>query len=79
MSRLLSLNSPLTFNDRCPSHIETSQLICSANQLTGFYVRGTLLVKGLKINTHSLLLTNLSSDFLSIILSNFNDLLTFGY
>ena len=24
----------------CPSQIETSQLICSANQLTGFYMRG---------------------------------------
>ena len=35
------------FNDQCPSHIETSQLICRANQLTGFYVRGTLIVKGL--------------------------------
>ena len=23
-------------------HIETSQLICSANQLTGFYIRETL-------------------------------------
>ena len=35
------------FNGQCPSHIETSQLICSANQLTDFYVRGTLTVKGL--------------------------------
>ena len=23
-----------------PHHIETSQLICSANQLTGFYIMG---------------------------------------
>ena len=30
------------------SYIETSQLICSANQLTGFYMMGTLAVKGLK-------------------------------
>ena len=29
--------NPLTTNNR----IETSQLICKANQLTGFYVRGT--------------------------------------
>ena len=29
------------------SYIETSQLICSANQLTGFFVQGTLTVKGL--------------------------------
>ena len=28
-------------------HIETSQLICRANQLTGFYMMGTLVVKGL--------------------------------
>ena len=32
---------------QCPSHIETSELIFSANQLTGFYMRGTLVVKGL--------------------------------
>ena len=29
------------FNPCCP-HIETSQLICTANQLTGFYMRATL-------------------------------------
>ena len=29
-------------------HIETSQLICSANQLTDFYVMGTLVVKRLR-------------------------------
>ena len=28
-------------------YIETSQLICSENQLTGFYMMGTLAVKGL--------------------------------
>ena len=28
--------------------IDTSELICSANQLTGFYMMGTLVVKGLK-------------------------------
>ena len=27
---------------QCCSHIETSQLICCANQLTGFYMRETL-------------------------------------
>ena len=37
------------FNDPCSNHIETSQLICSANQLTGFYMIGTLVVKGLKL------------------------------
>ena len=30
----------------CP-HIETSQLICTANQLTGFYMRTTLALHGL--------------------------------
>ena len=35
------------FNDQCSHHIETSQLICYANQLTGFYMVGTLVVKGL--------------------------------
>ena len=36
-----------SFNGQCPSHIETSQSIWYANQLTGFYVRETLTVKGL--------------------------------
>ena len=27
--------------------IETSQLICAANQLTGFYMRATLTINGL--------------------------------
>ena len=36
LDRLNSLNA-----SHCP-HIETSQLICSANQLTGFYMRETL-------------------------------------
>ena len=35
----------LSFNDQSSHHIETSQLICSANQLTGFYMMGTLVVK----------------------------------
>ena len=30
-------------------HIETSQLICCAKQLTGFYMNGTLVVKRLKL------------------------------
>ena len=32
-----------------PHHKETSQLICIANQLTGFYMRGWLVVKGLTV------------------------------
>ena len=43
------------FNGQCPSHIETSQLICRANQLTGFYMRGTLVDKGLKAPSAMLL------------------------
>ena len=32
-------NSFGQFNEQCPSHIEASQLICPADQLTGFYMR----------------------------------------
>ena len=35
------------FNCQCFPHIETSQLICKANQLTGFYMRETLAINGL--------------------------------
>ena len=38
------------FNGQCSHYIETSQLICIANQLTGFYMMGTLAVKGLMIS-----------------------------
>ena len=31
-------------------HIETSQLICRANQLTGFYMMRTFVVKGLRLS-----------------------------
>ena len=34
----VKINNPLTTN--VPYHIETSDLICSANQLTGFYMMG---------------------------------------
>ena len=30
------------------THIDISHLICRANQVTGFYMMGTLVVKGLK-------------------------------
>ena len=33
------LVNPLTIN--IPHHIETSQLICKTNQLTGFYIMAT--------------------------------------
>ena len=35
------------FIDQCPHDIETSQLICRANHLTGFCMIGTLVVKEL--------------------------------
>ena len=35
------------FFDGGPYHIETSQLICSANQWTGFYMTGTSVTKEL--------------------------------
>ena len=34
---------------QCCTHMETSQLICCANQLTGFYMRATLALNGLNI------------------------------
>ena len=40
---IMILSFPLIFNPlttNVPHHIETSQLICSANQLTGFYIKG---------------------------------------
>ena len=37
------------FNDQWSHHIETNQLICSANQLTASYMIGTLVVK--RLNT----------------------------
>ena len=36
----VSYLNPLTTN--VPNHIETSQLICIANQLTGFYMMGNI-------------------------------------
>ena len=37
-------NPRINFSDQCYYHIETSQLICRANQLTGFYMMGTLVL-----------------------------------
>ena len=52
------------FNDQCSHHTETSQLICRANQLTGFYMIGTLVVKGLK-NYHYLPWDNVVGEKMS--------------
>ena len=38
----------LTIKRQCCPHIETSKLICCANQLTGFYIRATLALNGLR-------------------------------
>ena len=38
--KVLNLSFSLTINVR--HHIETSQLICRANQLTGFYMMGNI-------------------------------------
>ena len=37
----------LTFKDGGPYHVETSLLICSANQWSGFYMIGTSVMKEL--------------------------------
>ena len=44
-------------NNQCASHIETSQLICSANELAGLYIRGNLIVKGLNFMRQIFLLS----------------------
>ena len=36
------------YNDQCSHYIEISKLICRENQLTGFYMIGTMVVKGLR-------------------------------
>ena len=38
---------PPIIKRQCCPHIETSQLICIGNQLTGFYIRTTLAFNGL--------------------------------
>ena len=50
----------------CP-HIETSQLICTANQLTGFYMRATLAMNAILIAFTNFGLINLFMHSCSII------------
>ena len=46
---LVSLkNENEPFKDQCSHNIETSQLICTENKLTGFYMIGTLVLKRLQ-------------------------------
>ena len=44
------LNHNYPIKNQCCPHIETSQLICTANQLTSFYIRGRLAFNGLNKN-----------------------------
>ena len=44
---MINKNKQLNFNDKCSYHIETSQLICLANQLTGFPIVGTWVINEL--------------------------------
>ena len=37
---IIGVLNPLTIN--VPHHVETSQLICNINQLTGFYMMGNI-------------------------------------
>ena len=43
------------FRDKGPYHIETSPLICRANQWTGFYMIGTSVMKELKVLVYGLI------------------------
>ena len=47
----VKITKSLPFSDKCSRHIETNQLICRENQLTGFYMIGTLIVKELILST----------------------------
>ena len=49
ISRTLSIIYIQPFNERYSHYVETSQLICSENQLIVFYMMGTVFVKGLNI------------------------------
>ena len=60
--------------------METSQLICKANQLTGFYMMGTLVVKRLKSYSfflyHKLIffsMVSIASSLASILTKSFMD------
>ena len=52
--RKFVLNICLTRKVPVFPHIETSQLICTTNQLTGFYMRETLALNGLNKTRKSL-------------------------
>ena len=58
---LLLLNLKIFQIFQCCPHIETSQLIFTANQLTGFYMRAALALNELNKKLHFLLTTKIQS------------------
>ena len=51
-SQLLRLMQVQPIRCKCCPRIETSQLICCANQLTGFYMKKTMALNGLKLDSN---------------------------
>ena len=60
---LLSFWNKIILLCQCCPHIETSQLICIANQLTDFYVRATLAFNGLRYSKFVPVITYLRGIF----------------
>ena len=58
-------NSPLTYTDQSYTHIETSQMICTANDLTGFYMSVTLIRYRFRISLVNM--TKLAGNLLCIV------------
>ena len=58
---IMDLFNQLSASLACP-HIEPSQLICTANQLTGFYMRATLAFNGLNYLRYTLILQNCNEN-----------------
>ena len=63
----LSVLITMRITTSVPHHIDTSQFICIANHLTGFYMMGTLVVNGLtcatnKCKKHSWLIAETYSE-----------------
>ena len=52
----------LPIKHQCCLHIETSQLICIANQLTGFDMRATLVFNGLTFVRSEIIRKSMVSD-----------------
>ena len=69
------LSMSLIIKCQCCPHIETSQLICTANQLTGFYIRATLALNGL--NTYDFCKINLQDSVVTQSLNFYKPLILF--